>query len=364
MNMNTTVRALTATVLVGAISASALAQSGNNTIRRNTVIPIIFEQEIHLRNNRVGDTFVVRVDESRDLPRNSRIEGRIVRLDRGNKDRAGFVDVEFNNLLLPDGRRTRVQATPVPLNARFIQRDRDGRLTASKHDDRDKYVLSSTVGGLILGSLVKKPFEGAVIGALAGVVLAETNKRDTDVAVRRGAKMGALFQRDVSFTYNGPWDARHDDRYDPRYDDRYDPRRDDRYDPRRDDRYDPRNDDRYNGGYNGRGIVVELDRRELSFSRNEEPYRQGNVVMVPVERMARHLGLSSESMANGRVVFVEDRNNSLRLENGSREYRLNGRRGNLSQAIATRNGVLFAPVEVFADMTERPVYVNGARVRN
>jgi hypothetical protein len=350
------------------MAVPALAEASRVTLRKNTVIPVVFEDSLSLKNNRRGDTFWARVDNDRDLPRGTRLVGRITDIQPKRGDRPAYMDLEFNGLVLPSGARVAMRGFPVSMDSRYVRRGRDGRFEATGElVRRDQTVIGTTVGGLLLGSILKKPFEGAFIGALAGIVLAETqNSNAGGVAVQRGARVGALLDRDLTFT----WDARQapgDDRWDDRRNDRWDDRRDDRWDDRRDDRrndrWDDRWDDRNDGGWNDR-IEIAFRNRALRFNRNEEPYRIGNTVMVPLEATARQVNLSVDLLRGSRAILLEDREVLVRLEQDSREYSLNGRRGNLSRPVTVRNQIVYVPLELFSMVRPNSMTMNGARVDN
>lgn len=360
----------TTPLALGLAVLPALASAETVTVRRDTVVPVVMQDELNFNEGRRGDRFRARVESGRELPYGTVLEGRILEIRRGRGKDPDTMDLEFQNMVLPDGRRSAIRAVPIRLDDSRVRRSSDGRLVAGKGTKKETYVLGGLLGGLILGNSVKKPFEGAVLGALAGIALAETQGQDSHTVAKRGTKLGAYFQRDARFEYAGPWntrDGRYDDRYDPRdgrYDDRYDPRDgryDDRYDPRDgryDDRYDPRTDRR-----DGRELVVSYQGRELRFSDNETPYWQGQTAMVPVERTARAMGFDV-AWAGDRTLLIEDDRNLMRLDANSSEYRLNGRRSRLPHELVNRSGVWFCPVEVFSTMRANNVYVNGSKVGN
>lgn len=325
---------------MGITLAPAVVQADTIQLRRDSVVPVVMEDTLSLKDARRGDKFFARVDDARELPAGTLLEGRVIgiRDKRGNEPAS--MDLEFQTIHLPDGKRASIRAVPIRLDNSAIRRGDDGRLVASRPKDKGQLVLGGFLGGLILGNSVKKPFEGAVLGVLAGIVMAES-QGDGDVVARKGNKLGALFEKDVKLTYNGSWDG---NRYplDRRGDDR-DMRRDDRYD--RDTR-----------------VLLSYRGRDLGYGSNEQPYRIGNTVMVPMERTARYLGFDA-GWAGTRVLMVEDDDNLLRFETGSNDYRLNGRRMRLGQALVERGGVWYGPMDAFSELRRDFVQVNGTRVR-
>jgi hypothetical protein len=358
-------------VLAGTMFLGFAANAqANIVIRRNAVVEVVSEDNLSIRDNRRGDRFFVRVDNARDLPRGTRLEGRIVNIQEKRGDRPAYMDLEFNSMILPNGQRHNIRAVPISLDSRAIQRDRDGRMTADPQRVKsENFVIGGIVGGLVVGSILKKPFEGAIVGAIAGIILSEAEKNkarnNEHLVLRSGTRVGAMFERDLNVRYDGwndPW-ARNDpwgnDRYDDR-NDRYDDRND-RYD--RNDRFDryervDRYDDRFDSG-----IRITHNGRDLRFGRNEEPYRLGDAIMVPLERTAPQLDLTVERFPNSRTIYVEGSRSTLRLEQDSTEYRLNGRRGNLSRPVAVRSGIVYVPVDILVAMVDGTIAVNGSNVR-
>ena len=336
----------TATAL-GLTLVPLVAHAETIVLRRDSVVPVVMEDTLNLKDARRGDKFFARVEGARELPYGTLIEGRVVGIRDRRGDQPASMDLEFQTMLLPDGSHSAIRAVPVRLDSSAIRRGAVGRLVASRPQDKGKFVLGGFLGGLILGNSVKKPFEGAFLGALAGIVLAETQD-DGDVVARKGSKLGALFEKDVKITYNGPWDGNRNplDRRDDRYNEENRDNRDDRYN--RDDR-------------DSRAIVLTYGRRDLSYGANETPYRIENTVMVPAERTARYLGFDS-SWAGTRVLMIEDDDNLLRFESGSSDYRLNGRRARLSHPLTERNGVWYCPLDALSSLRKDSVYVNGTRV--
>lgn len=348
------------------VAASTFADFGAS-VRANTVIPVVFEDNLSLRENRRGDRFYARVEDSRDLPYGTRLEGVVNDVRPSRNGRPASMDAEFTGAVLPGGNRVAIRAIPISLDSRSVQRGRDGRLTADAKKVRSEhYVVGGVVGGLLVGSLIKKPFEGAFVGALAGILIAESERsrsKNADLVVRRGQRMGALIERDFDFEY----DRRYDDRD---RDDRSD--RNDRYDDG--DRYEPsRSNDRYEDRDGSDRFTLkdrfEDDRRaEISFNGRlirfgeAQPYRVGDTWMVPLERTAESLGLQVQSVASDRFILVEDDDSILRLEQDSADYRLNSKRGSMSRAVIRRDGETFVPLEILAATVTGRVTVNGTVV--
>jgi hypothetical protein len=361
---NTQTRGIAAGLALAILAGQAAADPIH--IRSNTVVPVVMEDELSFKESREGDRFRARVRDSRDLPSGSRLEGRIINIERARGDRPAYMDVEFTTLLLPDGTDTRISAVPISLDSKYLSRERDGRLVAKKGALRkDHYVWGGVIGGAILGSIIgRKTFEGAFVGAIAGIIVAESQAKQEHVALKKGTEMGALFEREVRVDFNGRWDT-NDPRNDSRNDRYNDDRKDDRYDyDRREDRYgnERREDvlrrDPYRDDYDMR---IEFNGRPMRFGGNEQPYRMGNSVMVPLERAASQMSLDVQ--ISGRTILVEDDDSILKLEQDSDAYRLNGKRGIMPRNVVKRGNTIYVPLEVLAAMKREAITVDGTRVR-
>jgi hypothetical protein len=363
-------------VLAGALGLAVLAQGAfaleTVRLRRGVVVPVRFEQQLTLKDNRVGDRFSARVENDRDLPDGTRLLGTVRQLERERDGRQGFMELEFELLELPDGSRYDIRAVPIRIDDKSVRRGSDGRFTAKKKlEDSGKHILGGMVGGYLIGRILgDKHAEGIILGALAGVLVAETQRAEgnREIVVKKDAKLGALFERDTVVQIDGRYPT--DDRYrtDPyRRGDPY--RRDDPYrsDPwGRPDERDPRplpRDDRYDDPRYAEPIFA-FRGRELRFEGRERPYREGDVWMVPLEATARQVGLSVDGNADSRRIYVEDDETVLVFEQGSREYRLNGRKAVLPQEIAIRGETIFVPIDAISDAKNRQITKNGTPIRN
>lgn len=319
-------------------------------IRDNEVIAVKFDDSINVKTNRRGDEVRATVDGDRYLPEGTKLIGEIREIRQKDGDRKAFADVEFTEMLLPNGQRVDIRAYPVPLGDKYVSKNRDGHMEAKKGTRRDNVVIGGTLGGLILGSIFKKPLEGTIIGALGGILIAETDAMNTngEKIVEKGQKLGAAFDGDVTVEWNGRYD------------------RGGSYDDDRDrDR-----DNRARDGANGRdgdsedrsgNFRVECDGRDVHFQPEAQPYKIGSTIMVPLEQMAKELGFDVSKTDRG-IFYVEDEENSLKLEQNGTEYRLNGKRSSLPRAVVERDGVVYVPIEAFAALKRDSLKVNGTRV--
>ncbi|HVT13910.1 MAG TPA: stalk domain-containing protein [Fimbriimonadaceae bacterium] len=223
---------MSASVALSALSAFGKADTVD--LHRDDVIPVVMQNELSFSRSHEGDTFKAEVIDSHMLPTGSRLEGVVNRVEQKHGDHKAFMDIEFTTIILPDGTRTRFHGTPIPLSKNYVMQDRDGRWEAKKGVSRETVVLGATAGGLVLGSLIHKPFEGAFVGALFGILAGETDKEDIgdgNVVVPKGSKVGARVGEDLSIHFDGRWDnhGANEDRYGPYDKDGYNSAGYDRY---------------------------------------------------------------------------------------------------------------------------------------
>ncbi len=364
MNLNprnlTSFGALGAGVVLCLAPCFAFAQR-SFTIRDGDVVPVIVDSGLDMRENCVGDHFTAHVERDPDFPDGTRFVGRVRGVHSAYRDKPGYMDLEFTEIELPDGDNQRIHALPVPLTDKYVVRDRDGRFRANNDTRKqENQVLGGALGGLVIGSLIKKPVEGAIIGAVAGVLIAKNDKsNDGRTVLYRDQKIGAMFDRTVTIDLRRDY-RRQDDRYNRRDDGLagWPYPRGDRTTPR----YQPDRRDDYRGDAPRSGdLVIRYRDQDLRFDPNEEPVRDGREVLVPLKSAADQLGLSVDDSSD-KTIYVEGSDSSLRFERNSSEYRINGHRFTLDAPIAERHGVVYVPIEMLAALRSDSVYVNGRAV--
>ena len=302
------------------------------TLRENEVIPIKFDSAIYAKSSHRGDRFTATVDNFRDLPEGTRLRGVIREIQKADGgERKAYADLDFTAIEFPNGETIPIDALPVPTTDRYVTRDRNGHMEAKKATRRDHVVIGGTVGGLILGSLLKKPFEGAMIGALAGILVAETDGFNTSgqLIVEKGQKMGAAFSRETVLEWGN-------DRTN-------------------------RTETKPSDEQNSRLLVVSFDGHDIRFDKENQPFRDGSTVMVALPDMAEELSLQVSRTSEG-VYFLEDQDNTLKVEQNSEVARLNGKRLILPKSVIQRDGVLYIPLEAFAALKRQAFYVNGTKI--
>ncbi len=359
--------------LAGALAGTARAET--TTLRRDTVVPVLFESTIDLGIAREGDTFTARVDGGRDLPRGSRLRGRVERVRKASSGVPGSVVLRFDEVRLPDGERTAIDAVPVPLNADFLKRNPDGRIVARRNDrSRETKVLGGLLGGFAIGSIFHKQAEGAILGTVLGAAAAVADKDSgREIAVRAGARYGALFQRDVTLDVRRDGLGRGDDANprrpvgvsggDPYDAIRRDGRRDD---PLPENRAGSRAENRGagRGELDARDPALRVYRgeRELVY-RADRPFVEGDALWVPAEETARLLGLRVVD-AGQRPFYIDSEAAMLKIDEARDRIVVDGRvQEGLRVRRRTVSGtgdarpreVVFVPVSAFSPLVQEKI---------
>ncbi len=356
--------------LTGGLAGMSVVGQAQANIRidRGTVIPIVVESNLNLRQNRVGDRFTARVDSGRDLPWGTQFLGKITAIRDPRGDRPGFMDLEFFEIRLPDGSTQPVKSIIVSMERNG--RAKDGRVLTEVDDSRSGVnVIGGAVGGAVLGSIIRKPVEGAIIGILGGIIASETN-RDTNssTVLRKGQKFGALLERDIRFSFGGEFrkyrsdaDGRRED--EARRQNQVQQRKDEgratdrKGDENRTDdwRAKDRMEEHQGRGQTGRPNSTErlgdvsYKGKAMSFSSDEQPYFEGDCLMVPLQVTASQLDLDVDA-ARGQIVYIESEKVTVRINRESNECRISGRKFQLAKPIAERRGTLFVPAEIFREL--------------
>lgn len=354
-------RFLKVVLTVGATAFAALGLSAETIeLKRNTVVPVKFDQELSIKKSREGDRFTASVDKNRDLPPGTYFLGRIVKIDK--KKNRESMQLRFDEVILPDGSRARLDAVPMKWEGKDRYEGKDGKFDARKGDDDGRAVFGGIAIGGLLGSLIKKPFEGAMIGAIAGVIINDSNRSERgNLVVRKDAKMGAFVQESVELTYQeregqGWYGNRSND------DDIWEAARRDREQDRIREAAPERlpTKDRTDSA-EGR---LRIGDKVLRFQDQAVPYYDGDVLMVPLVEVGQQLGLDIDRSSRTSRIFISTQDRDLVLEHDSKNYRLNGKSREMDRPVTEKNGVLYVPVKVIGELMEKSVYLGDKKVNS
>ena len=341
-------RLSTGFVVFAALAALPYSSWGDTyVLRRDNVIPVVFESSLTIRDSRPGDYFAVKVKDSNQLPAGTRMEGRIDRIHPAHGNRPASMDLRFTHILLPDESQVVLDASPIPLDNKYITRTGDGRIIA-KQDIRQQQndVVGGAIGGFIVGSIFHRRVAGTIIGTMIGVAAADSDRaKDANVVVNAGDKVGALINQSVTIDFrpgvppvappplgtDGP--ARVDQappaisRYDPAY----------------------RNN-----------INLTFRNKDLFFPEDARPYWVGKDVMVPLDPTAGQLFLDVDRRRD-RTVYIDGPDSNIRLTISSRQARLDCKRYEISRTVVERKGVLYVPLDALVPLLKEDLLLNGTK---
>ncbi len=324
-----------------------VASADTLTLRRDMILPVEFESSLTLKENRPGDTFFVKVRDTDLVPKGTELEGTIERIHVARGNRSSSMDLRFHHIILPDHTRVLLDASPLPLDNRYLTRDGDGRMVA-KQDVRKQQsdVIGGAVGGFIVGSIFHRRITGTILGTIVGSIAAQNDRdRDTNLVVKQGERIGALINESVTIQ-SGPSAP---------------PSRlevNSRLDRRMSDPVRQRGTIELENRYN---IRLSFHDKLMEFPDDALPYRVGKNLMVPLDPAARQFGLDVDRRPNG-TVYVDGADLNIRLLIGSKDARLDGKNIELPRPLLDKNGVLFVPIDALLPLIKDEVLLNGKRL--
>jgi len=186
------------------------------TMAEGTVIPVILDTPVSSSNSQRGD--VVRAHVSGDFntgdvtwrgadfdfPAGTRVEGRVVSAIPRTGDKPGLIELDFNRIMLPDGKTVPIDGSLISLNNRDVVRNANGMLVATqaaKRDNRMVYAGYGAGSGLIVGLLTKRPLENLAIGGILGYIagsIEQSQRRANDVSLASGTTFGVRLEQPVA----------------------------------------------------------------------------------------------------------------------------------------------------------------------
>ncbi len=178
---------------------------------RYDVIPVTLNDTLTSMDSRRGDTFSanVRVDRGEtygELPRGARIEGHVAAVHARNGNKPALIDLAFDRLVFPNGRKVNINGTLTSLDNKHVSRNSNGVMVVRNNRDNDVdqrmvYAGYGAGGGLLLGILGDKPVEGTVLGGVLGYILGQVDmdkrRKPSNIILRPGTAMGVRIDRDV-----------------------------------------------------------------------------------------------------------------------------------------------------------------------
>lgn len=178
-------------------------------IRQDEVIPVTLDETLSTETNRRGDKFTATVrtedrDEYADIPRGTKVEGRIIAIHKRTENQPAIIDVTYNRLRFPNGHTVKIDGSLTALDEKHVMRGENGMISY-KSDNRDQRMVYAGYGagaGLLVGVLSDKPLEGAILGGAVGYIIGQVQhdqqKRTENVRIPAGTEMGIRIHSDVA----------------------------------------------------------------------------------------------------------------------------------------------------------------------
>jgi len=312
-------------------------------IPQGTVIPVRLDRALSSATDRQGDSFTVTVrsayDGDAEFPRGTKIQGVLSNLQRAGDGQPGMLELGFREAILPDGQRVRAEGSLVSLDEKVVMQTSDGRLVVrnKQSNDRLKFIGIGAVGGLILGKLTKHTLEGTLLGAAAGYLYSEYDKKKvqpTDVTVAEGTEFGVRIDRQLAYNPSPAFVVAR-------------------------------------GNYlhappppvslPSRDIGVTMAGRAVSFP-NALPVEEGGIVLVPLAPVMDQAQILYKYDERLRAVSLDTDQGALQMNIGKSYALLNGEREDLEAPAQVRDGVVFVPLHFLALATgTRVVWVADTR---
>jgi hypothetical protein len=175
-------------------------------IESGSVIPVRLDDRLNSRDSNPGDRFTATVESGREdcgLPVGTKFEGVIREAVPSRNGKPGVLDVDFRQIIFPDGRTRPLVAGLTSMDDRHTTRNSDGKLIAKsgRGNERLKWVGIGAGAGLLIGTLTKgNALVDTILGGGAGYLYNELQRKGAgDVDVRAGTEMGVRLDQQLAF---------------------------------------------------------------------------------------------------------------------------------------------------------------------
>lgn len=184
------------------------------TLPENQVFTLRMNDSLTSKTARIGDRFRTTVmipvyaSGVEVVPAGSVVEGRVTAVSPArSRGRAGSIAVAFDNLILPDGTKRKIEGSLTDVQGDAGEVDSESSVSGRSSETRQVvFVGGGGVVGAVLGGVIgggKGAGIGAAVGAGAGVAGALLSK-GKEAEVRRGTEISMMTTRPVTFTVEKP----------------------------------------------------------------------------------------------------------------------------------------------------------------
>ncbi len=320
-------------------AANRMADVMASNIPDGTVIPVRLDQPLSSKTSRLGDWVSVTVRSHRngdvEFPQGTKLRGVVTEAQQAGDGQPGILALDFRQVILPDGRKINAQGSLVSLDDKTVQQTSDGRLvTRSKDTDPLKFIGIGAAGGLILGKLTKHTLEGTILGAAAGYLYSQNDKkknRATDVNVSANTEFGVRLSHAVDY-YPTRSFAKAREMYVSSLS--------------------------LPAQSTSQNIRVMAGGRDIAFA-NARPFSENGVVLVPLAPVLNQEGVAYKYDDYSKSINLDTSEGPLQLDIGKPYAMLNGEQEQLEAPAQVRDGVVYVPLHFLAIATGSSVRWNS-----
>lgn len=202
-------------------SGRAAALNRDTIVPQGTVLALKMENYLSSESSNVGDPFTATVTEAVvvnnevAIPAGSKVEGHVTMVERARRmSRSGTIAVDFDRLILPDGRFYRIYGDLTSLDPEERKKiDEESRVSGGSTKKRSVVFIGGGAGvGAVIGAIAgggKGAAVGAGVGAAigtAGVLLSKGNEAE----VKPGTPFGLELTEPLNLSASRPGSERVD----------------------------------------------------------------------------------------------------------------------------------------------------------
>jgi len=170
------------------------------------VIPVTLDTRLNSRENVTGDKFTATIVSGRDdcnLPPGTKFQGVVTDAIPARGGKPGVLEVDFQQIILPDGTAKTIQASAYSMDNKYVTRGDAGRLMSksTNNNERMKWVGIGAGAGLLLGTVSRgNALLDTILGGGAGYLYSELQRKGAhNVDVGAGTEMGVRIDQRVAF---------------------------------------------------------------------------------------------------------------------------------------------------------------------
>jgi hypothetical protein len=299
-------------------------------IPEGTVIPVSLDKALSSETNRQGDPITVTVrsayDGDAEFPRGTKISGVVSEAQMASSGQPGMLNLAFHQVVLPDGHRISTDGSLVSLDEKTVKQTSDGRLVVRNKSNNDqlKFIGIGAVGGFILGKLTDHTLEGTILGAAAGYLYSENNKKKiqpTDVSVAEGTEFGVQLNRQLAYNPSRAFVVAREDYL---------------------------NAQPSSVSPSPQNIQVTAGGRAITFANAAQPVDEDGIVLVPLAPVMDQANISYKYDEHLQAISLDTDQGALQMNIGKSYALLNGEREALEAPAQVRDGVVFVPLHFLA----------------